>query len=332
MKKVLFILAIFILAVQSSVAFEVDGIYYAVRPQDPSTVKVCKGDYSGPRYGSSSGDIKIPNTVTYKGKSFRVVEYEKEAFAGRNCRIFRLYLSSSITTIPSDLFSYSNVEQVIIPEGVTIIDEKAFQNSNVYSVIIPNSVKEIRDYAFSGCEKLRNLFVGPNVTYLGWAQYAYTIWITSSDKVLTIPGSSDPSYSVLHASDIWLNRPLRNNKPGPVFFKPTDQMIVGPYATNYGISNGRYNEGPDKGPSKVVFLTETPPQNTKTRFYLNRNFCSIYVPYNCLEQYSIAPYWQTLKLKAMDNPCNVDYNGFDIPNEFEELLYRCSNMKYNIHK
>ena len=80
--------------------FEVDGIYYNVTDEANLTVEVAKNYYS-----DYSGDIVIPETVNYDGKSYSVTSIGNSAFW--NC--------SSLTS-------------VTIPNSVTSIGNYAFYN------------------------------------------------------------------------------------------------------------------------------------------------------------------------------------------------------------
>jgi len=105
--------------------FTVDGINYRVVSLKDSTVKVISGnDYSG--------DIVIPETVTYNDNTFTVTEIGEDAFEW----------CSSLTGIT-------------IPASVTTIGNYAFRScSSLTDVTIPASVTSIGRYSFAWCSNL----------------------------------------------------------------------------------------------------------------------------------------------------------------------------------
>ena len=98
--------------------------------------------YRGHSYSSLdsmrySGNVMIPESVTYNGKTYPVTSIGEEAFAG--C---------------SDLTSLS------IPSSVTRIGSSAFRTcSGLTSLTIGNSVTSIGAYAFAACSGLTSITV-----------------------------------------------------------------------------------------------------------------------------------------------------------------------------
>jgi hypothetical protein len=119
--------------------FTVDGINYRVSSLQYSRVEVVPSDN---RY---SGDIVIPEVVTYNDTEYTVTAIGDRAF--RNC---------------------VDLQSVTLPESVTMIGDYAFLwCTNLQSVTIPGSVTTIRDYAFMECSNLSSFTCTSEVLILG---------------------------------------------------------------------------------------------------------------------------------------------------------------------
>ncbi|MBO7119236.1 MAG: leucine-rich repeat domain-containing protein [Bacteroidaceae bacterium] len=102
-----------------------DGIYYNFSSYS-STATVT---YRDQNYNSYSGDVVIPESVTYNGKTYSVTSIGYRAFS--DC--------SSLTSIT-------------IPNSVGYIGTAAFMFcSSLTSITIPESVTSIGNYAFADC-------------------------------------------------------------------------------------------------------------------------------------------------------------------------------------
>lgn len=113
--------------------FEVDGYYYDfVSIPDLTVVLTYKGEYNdyweliSPSY---SGDITIPKTVEYLGKTFNVIGFNGHAFA--NCQIGTLTIPNTIRSIHTQSFEGANIEHLIIEDGETPLYWSSLSNGNV---------------------------------------------------------------------------------------------------------------------------------------------------------------------------------------------------------
>ena len=143
------------------------GDLYYLLDKDKLTAKVT---YRAKDYSHNDGwnitTAEIPESVTYKGQSYRVTCIGEHAF----------YVCRKLTdvTIPNSVISIENyafaicerLSSITIPNGVTSIGRSAFDGCDaITSVIIPNSVRRI-DKAFYDCRNLRSVTIGTNVTYI----------------------------------------------------------------------------------------------------------------------------------------------------------------------
>ncbi len=115
-----------------------------------------------------SGNIVIPEEVTYMNRTRRVTSIGRWAFY--NCSsLTSVTIGNSVTSIGSQAFSNcSSLTSVTIPNSVTSIGDWAFYDcSGLTSVTIPNSVTSIGSEAFYGCSGLTSVTIGNSVTSIG---------------------------------------------------------------------------------------------------------------------------------------------------------------------
>ncbi|MGN0186933.1 MAG: leucine-rich repeat protein [Paludibacteraceae bacterium] len=133
---------------------EVDGIYYDFYT---ATAEVTYRGGAFSNYNEYIGDLVIPESVTYNGKTYTVTKIGYQALRG--CR---------------DLTS------ITIPNSITSIDGQAFYDcSSLTSVTIPNSVTSIGSYAFYGCSGLTSVTIGNSVTNIGTEAFKNCSGLTS---------------------------------------------------------------------------------------------------------------------------------------------------------
>ena len=125
--------------------FEVDGIYYKITDKTKNKVEVTYGGTSSGFDVLYTGDVVIPETVTYSGNTY------------------------SVTSIGVSAFSQStDMTSITIPNSVTSIGDGAFIRClGLKSITIPNSVIEIQSDAFKACQGLTSVTMGNSVTTIG---------------------------------------------------------------------------------------------------------------------------------------------------------------------
>ena len=131
-------------------------------------------------YEDSQKAITIPESIYYKGFTFKVTNIGNSAF--KNCKnLTSITIPSSVTTICGDTFSNcTNLTSVAISDSVTSIEYGAFYNcKNLVNVTIPNSVTDIGAHAFYSCDNLKNIY------YKGSQEKWNKINIRDNNKNLT---------------------------------------------------------------------------------------------------------------------------------------------------
>ena len=144
--------------------FEDDGINYIITSHEDLEVEVSAGDYTG--------EITVPETVTYSGKTYAVTSIGEYAFY--NCSsLTSVTIGDAVTTIGSSAFRECNsLKSVTIGDAVISIGNYAFYYcSSLKSVTIPDAVTTIGNYAFYNCSILTSVSIGENVTGIGNAAF-----------------------------------------------------------------------------------------------------------------------------------------------------------------
>ncbi len=213
MKRLITILALMLTIIPFSAwgyyDFIVDGIYYEINP-DLETVNVY-GDYDH----QYSGDIVIPESVSYNGDSYRVVAIGSEAFK-ENYNLKSISLPNSIQVIGKFAFGYCNIKSLTIPSSLKTIELGAFFYCDITSLFIPKTVEKIDASAFSGCDKLTTLTIeeGSKVV-IGLRAFELTKKLSS----ISFPNSiTELAADAFRASEWYDNQPNGSIYIGKIFY------------------------------------------------------------------------------------------------------------------
>ncbi len=127
--------------------FVVDGIYYLVTSDNTVSVS-----YKDTNYNTYSGNVEIPETVSFNGNTYRVTSIGTNSFAYCD-ELLSITVPNSVTSIGGNAFrGCSALTRLIIPNSVFSIGNSAFKDcSGLTEVIIGSNVYEIGDEAFNGC-------------------------------------------------------------------------------------------------------------------------------------------------------------------------------------
>ena len=191
MKKAILTLLLMIAAMTSATAydFEVDGIYYNINSTKATVTYKSIGYYSG--------EITIPETVTYHEVTYPVTCLGHLAFASCH-ELTNVIIPNSVTQIESQVFQFSEkLQNIIIPDSVTRIGLLAFQGcKGLTSINIPKKVSMQHYYPlFSGCANLTTITVDSDNPYFDSRDNCNAIIETATNTLLegckntTIPGT-----------------------------------------------------------------------------------------------------------------------------------------------
>ena len=166
----------------SAVAPTGQTLYYNIVQ---GNAQVVRENTSSPYYNSyPTGDLTIPDSVTFNGFTYEVTSIGSYAF--RDCSgLTSVTIPDGVTSIGCDAFSScSRLTSVTIGNGVTSIGRSAFIGcSSLTSINIPNSVTFIGDYAFSHCSSMTSVTIPDSITFIGIGVFTNCSSLTS----VTIP-------------------------------------------------------------------------------------------------------------------------------------------------
>ena len=254
--------------------FAVDGIYYNITSQADNTVAVTyRGDYVHAYSNEYSGEVKIPESVTYNGNSYSVTSIGSYAFCYCSS-LTSVEIPNSVTSIGDGAFyNCSRLTSVELPNSVTSIGVGAFHGcSSLTSVEIPNSVTSIGYSAFSGCSSLTSVEIPNSVTSIDLAVFRNCSSLTSVEipnSVTSIGGGAFENCSSLTSVEI----------PNSV--------------TSIGSEAFRYCENL----KKLISYAEVPPVCGSAVFYgVNKQECTLQVPEKSISAYQQADQWKEFSL------------------------------------
>ncbi len=144
---------------------QVDGIYYNLNTTDKSA-SVTYYEYTQSTY---TGDIIIPETITYDETTYSVTSIGESAFAGCS-ELTSITIPNSVTSIGNLAFVLSGLTSVTIPNSITSIGLNAFRDCSALTSMTFNAEKcsemDSRYSVFLGCTNLTSLTIGDKVAII----------------------------------------------------------------------------------------------------------------------------------------------------------------------
>jgi len=164
-------------------------IYYNFINDNTELEVTEKGGYSHPKYRVRyTGNVAIPASVIYEGRTYSVTSISSESFNGCyevtsvtipntvinidglafwGCKaLTSISIPNSVINIGGSAFSYcTGLTSVVIGSGVTSIGKWLFSNcSSLPTIELPNTITSIDDSAFRDCSSLASISIPSSVT------------------------------------------------------------------------------------------------------------------------------------------------------------------------
>lgn len=133
-----------------------------------------------------SGDVVIPDSVTYGPNTYPVVQIAAGAFSGCN-EITSINMPNIIESIGSSAFQRcGSLLTINLPDSLSTISSYCFASCYALSeLLLPNTIRIIGQYAFSACRSLQNIILPDRISMISEAAFDGC----SNLEAITIPNS-----------------------------------------------------------------------------------------------------------------------------------------------
>ena len=113
--------------------------------------------------------------IEFAGYDSNPLRYAKHIYSDKDTEITDLVIPEGVTRIGSYAFlNCEAIKSVKFPSTLTSIGSNAFYQSGLENVVIPDGFTEIEESSFNGCSKLKSVTIPEGVTKIGNAAFAKT--------------------------------------------------------------------------------------------------------------------------------------------------------------
>ncbi len=126
--------------------------------------------------------VYVPEKIKVKGVEYEIVAVDRYAFFKNNKVKKITFLGNKLEEIHHSAFSYSSIEEVVLPNSLEVISDFAFYQSQLKRVVIPASVKTIGNKAFATGSLSDVVFENANYTSINKYQFDGSEWIKNGLK------------------------------------------------------------------------------------------------------------------------------------------------------
>ncbi|MCR5429690.1 MAG: leucine-rich repeat domain-containing protein [Eubacterium sp.] len=117
------------------------------------------GDDTLVAYTGDAESVRVPSEATDIAANTFSTDYNRAK------KVKKVIIPSSVKTIESYAFAFSNVEEVSISEGITQIHDNIFANSKVKDVYLPDSIDYLGDNIFGNSKGVKVHCTKDSATY-----------------------------------------------------------------------------------------------------------------------------------------------------------------------
>ncbi len=316
----------------SAYDFEEGGIYYNISSTTDKTVSVTylnKENTNGwDEYntadGAYTGDISVPEQITYNGTTYNVTTIGDHAF--ENCTglqsielpegitelgIYAFWSAKSLESIslPKSILKLGNyvfgrcesLTEITLPDGIPTIPDHAFRGSSALkSLKIPDSVTSIGFQAFYGCTNLKSIEMPQGLSVIENMAFTYC----SALESIYIPegvSSIDFSTFMMCTSLTEIHIPNNVKQIGNQAFYGCSSLAHVEIGTGIkSIDRCAFQDC--RNLKSFTVLAVEPPTATENTFDTQHySTVGLTVPYESIEDYRTAPVWENF-FKMQDNP------------------------------
>lgn len=290
--------------------FEVDGIYYNILSSTDRTVEVTYKDLSQNRDNYYSGEIVIPDKVTYSGTGFTVTAVGEKAFY-YSTELTGVRIPNSVVIIGGDAFEgCSQLKTIDLGNSIVSIGQGAFHYcKKLTDIIIPNSVTTIGPCAFESCESFKSIVVPSSVTSIGMGIFALCkslVSVVLPEGITEIP--EHMFYRCSSLKSIVIPSTVTSISSGAFQDSGLESIVIPPSVIDLGFELFR----DCTSLTSIKSLNPTPPTAYSDSFQnVNKFQCKVYVPEGSVDAYKSAEGWKDFLLIEPISDSGVDEMGVD---------------------
>lgn len=239
-------------------------------------------------------------------------------------------IPNSVTSIGKNAFSYSSVEDIVLPESLKTIGSSAFTNCKTLKGInLPNSLNKIGYMAFWGCRSIMSITIPSEMSEI--ESYLFYDCVNLREcsigrSVTTIASDAFTNCTTLQKYYVDEENPKYTAKNGVLYSKDMSSLVRCPlayYTEEFRVPDGIsvIRSGALDGCKNIgkVVLPESVTEIGSSAF-IDCSMSSINLP-NSISSIGNMAFWGCKALESITLPKKLEVID-------DNLLYNCSGLKY----